>query len=114
MLNVDLFGYLHIKIILSNLTKPMNKKNDDILNQNSENDNQLIIEDDDDKLECYCNLCVLTNNMGKIIFRILPNHKFFQNPYVFGACFILIFLGIITLIFSLLFGFLVFIAKLLS
>ena len=92
----------------------MNKKNDDIDNQNSETYNELIIEDDDDKLDCYCNLCILTNNVGKIIFRILPNHRFFQNPYVFIVCFILIFLGITILTFSLLFSFLLFISNLLS
>ena len=92
----------------------MNKKNDDIDNQNSESNNNLIIEDDDDKLDCYCNLCIFMNNVGKIIFRILPNHRFFKNPYVFIVCFVLLFLGITTLTFSLLFSFLVFISKLLS
>jgi hypothetical protein len=81
----------------------MNKKNDNIIDSS--------INTTDDDLDCYCNVCIITNNIGTFILKFIPKYKFFQNPYVFSLCFILIFLICITIIFSGLFNFLLFMSK---
>jgi hypothetical protein len=65
----------------------MNKKNDDINNVNNNND----IDDFDD--ECGCNLCYTTRIVGQFLMDLIPNNKYFRNPFMFCFYIILFLVG---------------------
>ena len=55
----------------------MNKNNDDIDNT------------DDFDYECGCNLCYTTRTMGQFFMNLIPNNRYFRNPFMFCLYFIL-------------------------